>query len=176
MRPDHRVFLPWPGDPRAIVTARGAPLAGADLRLHGAQCGQRAGLLPDPVPAGHRARHESRDLRRSLRISEAYQSPPSTGHGPVILSGIALTMSRMAARHVFSGRSIRSLPESLWPSGRVSRSRPTRRFVILSYCLLRPLPFGGSKMLSLCVTAEPWRATPSFSEAACLGRANIAFK
>jgi hypothetical protein len=57
MRPDHRL-LSGTRDPRPVAAAGGAAVAGKPLRVHGAQCGQRSGLLPDPAAARRRTRHE----------------------------------------------------------------------------------------------------------------------
>src|SRR5438270_8570918 len=93
MRPGYRVVLPRAGGSGPFATAGRAPLAGTDLRFHGAQCRQRAGLLPDPVAAGGRARHQSRNLRDSpgsVSLTEAFHH---VGHRPEVVMRHAPTMS-----------------------------------------------------------------------------------
>jgi hypothetical protein len=56
-----------------------------DLRFHGSQRRQRAGLLPDPVPAGGRARHQDRNLSWSPSASVGLtKALHHIGYGPVV--------------------------------------------------------------------------------------------
>jgi len=83
VRPGYRVVLPRAGGSGPFATAGSAPVAGTDLRFHGAQCRQRPGLLPDPVAACRRARHQSRNLRDALGSVSLIEAFHHIGHRPV---------------------------------------------------------------------------------------------